>query len=253
MARRKVSAAEAAGEKAREEFIATFAELQRVRVALGELVEKSPINEEFKQACAEALGKIGGKKAKDPIKALREADTKTFDSIFDRYRARADQAYEEAKRPIKPLEEKLRELAITATARDGAFPAMVYESWISTYSSQGFGAETYAQGAARVFMMHIFHCAPNARIEKIHSTTTGKVQGFAVYVSVEDPIDAEIIKRKPGLTTREWVKACWKTGINPRVLNPWLPVGYEERNGIDYAGNDVPPTNVHRVLGELPS
>lgn len=64
---------------------------------------------------------------------------------------------------------------------------------------------------------------------------------------------------------RGFVRWCWSVGTNPRTarrLFPGvtlpvldeadaLPFGWEERNGIDYAGDEVSPTDVHRVLGKL--
>lgn len=59
-----------------------------------------------------------------------------------------------------------------------------------------------------------------------------------VYAFVTHPVDIEIIKMNP-LPLKEWVRRCWKKGVNPRVYNPYLPHGFEEANGLDYFGNEV--------------
>lgn len=34
----------------------------------------------------------------------------------------------------------------------------------------------------------------------------------------------------------EVVRLCWKREVNPRVMYPFLPHGFEERHGLDYFG-----------------
>jgi hypothetical protein len=79
-----------------------------------------------------------------------------------------------------------------------------------------------------------------ARVEKVTIPSmiikTGIVS-FHVTALVSDPIDVVIIKNKKELL-RDWLKNCWKRGVNPRVYNPWLPVGLEDKMGLDYFGNE---------------
>jgi hypothetical protein len=65
-----------------------------------------------------------------------------------------------------------------------------------------------------------------------------EVENNYIYAFVADPVDVEIIKMNP-LPRKEWVRRCWKKGVNPRVFNPYLPHGFEEANGLDYFGNEV--------------
>lgn len=143
------------------------------------------------------------------------------------------------------------ELSLTAAilSETGSwFSAFVVRS--GDYATQGFGATRYAAGTAQ---LHAFGCKPlgvdaviwreSRRIDYggqpscfhgEYSATT-----FVVAVRVDDPVDVEIMKRRPSLTMREQVKWCWANGVNPRVYYPMLPHGYEERVGIDYQGRDV--------------
>ena len=50
------------------------------------------------------------------------------------------------------------------------------------------------------------------------------------------PMGWEILKRRAGVGMKEWLRLCWKRGANPRVFNPFLPHGLEEKWGITYQG-----------------
>lgn len=65
-----------------------------------------------------------------------------------------------------------------------------------------------------------------------------EVEGNTVYAFVAHPVDIDIIKRTP-LALKEWVRRCWKKGVNPRVYNPYLPHEFEQTNGLDYFGNET--------------
>jgi hypothetical protein len=62
---------------------------------------------------------------------------------------------------------------------------------------------------------------------------------WTVQAKVAEPLDVEIVKAVGTWTLREWVRRCWKIGSNPRVYNPFLPHGFEEREGISYHGEDL--------------
>jgi hypothetical protein len=62
---------------------------------------------------------------------------------------------------------------------------------------------------------------------------------YIVEVAVTEPLDIEILKyRNDPQTLREWVKDSWRKGINPRVLMPFLPYGYEEEMNLNYFGGE---------------
>jgi hypothetical protein len=62
---------------------------------------------------------------------------------------------------------------------------------------------------------------------------------FVTEAALPDELEVEVLRRLPGLTMREWLKRCMQLGANPRVYNPFLPHGTEERLGLDHFGNDV--------------
>jgi len=63
-------------------------------------------------------------------------------------------------------------------------------------------------------------------------------------VQAREDLDVELIRHRSGLTLREFVKGCWRRGLNPRVYNPFLPHGLEERLGVTYQGRDVESAKV---------
>jgi hypothetical protein len=85
----------------------------------------------------------------------------------------------------------------------------------------------------------------NGRVQPLRDSYSGSRYGIDEFrvMAYTDQTGVEIIKRRPGVTLREWVRRCWKKGINPRVLNPYLPAGYEEKHGLDYWGNDLRATS----------
>lgn len=114
----------------------------------------------------------------------------------------------------------------------------------SSYSSQGFGANKYAANSLEVY-------ADRARMSDLEveirsevyikarggHTCTGNVMKYTVWVKTT-PLGLEILDYKPDLPLREWVRLCWKRGVNPRVYSPFLPTGYEESGGLDYFGGE---------------
>jgi hypothetical protein len=144
------------------------------------------------------------------------------------------------------IECELRELAPTTPIHPGE-PRLYHTCYASSYGSQGWGAFSYAKGRAELDADDARACGLPVEVrpivEKRPSTISpGKMrvsERVEVWVSVAEDLDLEIIRRRPRLTLREQVRLCWKRGVNPRVYNPYLPHGYEEREGIDMQGNDL--------------
>lgn len=142
---------------------------------------------------------------------------------------------------------QLDRLAQTLIPKTGSLWTSVRTVWGSTYNTQGFGANAYARGAAQNYALNFEALGletqvvevkrPRPKFPSMHyvHTSDWEVQVKASYV------DIEIAKRKPTLSLRDWVKACWAKQLNPRVFDPWLPHDLEARLGIDYQGRDVEP------------
>jgi hypothetical protein len=115
----------------------------------------------------------------------------------------------------------------------------------SSYSTQGWGAAKYAKASADATLTETSQYVESKVEERFHPydkpiTTQyyGTLTGWTEWVVMVKTADIEILKRKPGLPLRDWIKACWKKGVNPRVYNPFLPTGLEDKLGLDYFGGE---------------
>ncbi len=152
----------------------------------------------------------------------------------------------------KSIEAGLEALAQVAEIESG--PARRFSTtYTSSYSSQGFGASSYARGSAESTVAALKHMGVVAEVRRVVPTpSAGEARSyglsgstypsgerFEVWAELASEVDVAICRRKPGQTLREWVAGCWARGVNPRVYNAFLPHGYEERVGLDYQGRDV--------------
>lgn len=227
---------------AREGFRQLLAEEQALKKRATEIMQQGDTR--FRAVRAELASTLGTpKRPRDPepwmVALLRSQLLKQY-----------LEPYNETQQEVRWLKVHLGRLADTLRARQGTLWLVYQEMWGSTYSSQGYGAGTYAKGAADnlAFEIETLNRIPVRVVEVKRETThayrstfsIGPLSDWQVQAQVSEPLDIEILKRKTkGLGLREWVKACWKRGLNPRVYNPWLPHGTEARLGIDYQGNDV--------------
>lgn len=103
-------------------------------------------------------------------------------------------------------------------------------TWIygGAYRSSG---DRYGRDAAEMQAEHVRYWGVRAEVRD-------GVAGLDVWAGT-DRIGVEAIKRKPSMTLREQVRRCWARCSNPRVFNPFLPHGYEEKVGIDYQGRET--------------
>lgn len=167
-------------------------------------------------------------------------------SIYDKHspllRARADAVHAEHQR----LDALLRELAPVAELRrvgpEGEWHHLDSRR-AGDYRSQGYGALHYAEGSVQLVadVARAEGFVDGVDLVVLTSTTGGEYSDDVVLaaVRVADAVDAEILRRCPPPSLREQVRLCWKRGVNPRVLNPFLPHGYEEKAGLDYFGRDL--------------
>lgn len=128
-------------------------------------------------------------------------------------------------------EEVLRFYALFADVPKSQRMQHVSTHYKSTWSTQGFGDVTYARNAAQ---QEVDRIEANGYTGTIRECPNGQ---FEILVNVGTLDDWTILKNKPGLPIREQIRLCWKRGVNPRVYNPWLPHGLEEKLGIDFQGN----------------
>jgi hypothetical protein len=138
-------------------------------------------------------------------------------------------------------------LAETAEVRPGPEWRTVKTFRSSDYSTQP-ACVAYAAGNARVREIELLSAGVPIRREEEHGVYKGSEHWptfserrwykCAVQAQVAEDLDVEILRRRT-VPLREWVRLCWANGINPRVMSPFLPFGYEEKVGIDYQGRDL--------------
>ncbi|HYE93376.1 MAG TPA: hypothetical protein VEA38_20255, partial [Terriglobales bacterium] len=105
-------------------------------------------------------------------------------------------------------------------------------------------ASRYAEGRAEMQADVARHYGIPVEVRRVEEPSPidkrAKLGRWEVHVGLETDLELEVLRRKPGPTLREWIRLCWKRQVNPRVFNPFLPVGLEERLGLDYYGNERP-------------
>lgn len=179
------------------------------------------LNAEFQLNCTVETKK--GKR-KDKSEAEIEKVRSIYQPIADKLRyqwSNARRAHEEA----------FFFYAILADVPKSERMQHVSTHYKSTWSSQGWGDVTYARNAAQNEVDRVEH---NGYAGVIRECTGGQ---FEILVNVETLDGWTILKKKPGPSLAEWLRRCWKRGVNPRVYSPFLPHGLEEKLGIDFQGN----------------
>ena len=105
------------------------------------------------------------------------------------------------------------------------------------YISQGFGCMRYTKNAARLIADKALFYGLDAKVLP-YGKKYGDCQDYSVWINTTD-IGCRILDYKPNIPIKNWIKLCWKRGVNPRVYNPYLPYDIEKKLGINYFGNDV--------------
>lgn len=143
---------------------------------------------------------------------------------------------------------QLDRLAQALIPKTGSLWLPVRTVFGSSYHTQGFGANAYARGAAQNYALNFEVQGLETQVVEIERPRPKFPPRFYVHTSDWEVqvkathTDVEIAKRKPALSLREWVKACWAKQLNPRVFDPFLPYDLERKLGIDYQGRDVEAT-----------
>lgn len=161
-------------------------------------------------------------------------------AIFASYKLKADEVWETWKAERGRLDKELAALAASIVPRPGSMAEKIVDASTNTYRSQGYSAESYARGLIEINQATFALAYPGLKFEikELRWGFNKEPYGWALMVHVEEELDAEVVRRSGSKTPiDELVRLCWKHGRNPRVYMPFLPHGFEERNGLDYFGN----------------
>jgi hypothetical protein len=121
--------------------------------------------------------------------------------------------------PINRTENRLFELAIGLPVPAADEWQQIGDVWESTYRSQSYGASKYANASAHGIADKAVFYGVEASVERYGE---GASVGYRVKARTT-PTGAEILRRKPDVPVKDWVAACARRGVNPRVYNPFLP------------------------------
>jgi hypothetical protein len=175
--------------------------------------------------------------SRDPIGTIRAKHPDIHDPILLQARAGMESREESFKVETARLKRIVCALAELCSVEYQSSPMTIYYSvYEGAYGSQGFGAEAYAKGRALQEKWVIGYVDPYVACAIEHP------KGGPVVLKVNlDPLDTAVLKCKAdyrGMPMREYIRRIWAHGLNPRVYNPFLPHGLEDKMGIDMMGND---------------
>jgi hypothetical protein len=109
------------------------------------------------------------------------------------------------------------------------------ESYHSTYHSQT-APQSYSRLAIAELQWLVSHVAPHVPYEIVSDTTK-----HSLWVAVSSKLDMRILRAKikycDTFEMGEVVRRTLALGLNPRVLHPHLPTGFEDALGISQTGN----------------
>lgn len=166
--------------------------------------------------------------------------TRLVDSLANRIGAHRKALQEERERCRLELER----LAPLVQIRPAA--TFLDTGLLTTPSS--FSSQTqplaYAEGQAKIMAATFALHGVSAKAERVEvpSCLPGDSKRFTMFkvlTAVESRLDVHVMLFRPGLTMREEVRLWWSMALNPRVSHPFLPHGYEEKNGLDFQGREI--------------
>ncbi len=159
------------------------------------------------------------------------------------FQARVNTLFEQHQAQLKTIDATLASLAETLPVWTNGTLRKAMIASAHTFMSQGYGASRYADRQAQMIADKARYHGLTAEVRPEGTARTENrwgitYQDYAVWVNTDED-GWELLRRKAEVPLKEWLRLCWKRGVNPRVYDPFLRPGLEEELGIDYFGNDV--------------
>lgn len=179
-------------------------------------------------AKANALRGKRGKPVKtiEQAKALKVFTDEAWKALFDVHQARMVAALDALEAREKVLKAQLTEAAATVPLGETRTVWALYGARSTdTYRSQGWGAMSYARASAQIEVEDLARIGYEARLDW-KPFTEGREGGvFEIRVCVAEERETEVLLRRSQgrMNIREYARACWRNGVNPRVYLPGLP------------------------------
>lgn len=197
--------------------------------------EKTAYNDDFKKDVEARWRKENARKVFTWTKA---SAAPWYKETYDKALAGLDQMLDRHGLATAALDDQLADLAHDLPLESTEDEVRWDFNYDSYYSSQGYGAATYAKNSLKMkglkAQMHGLEC----EVREIDPVVDCGSRCFGLFVKTTEK-DLAILDAKPDPGMREIVQFCWRSGANPRVYFPMLPHGFEEKNGLDFFGNDL--------------
>lgn len=156
-------------------------------------------------------------------------------AIYDKWMQKVDADYKAFKAKLDAIEEQIKGLAQDAVIPVSAKMVLFHTVNSSSYQSQGFGMNKYAEADAQDYVDKAVAYGLQAELRKVkvhegrdqfgHSWTYYE---FQVWVGTT-PLGVEILSRKSGRETMaEWIAKCDRKGVCARVFAPFMSYEQEE-------------------------
>jgi hypothetical protein len=130
-------------------------------------------------------------------------------------------------------------MALMLKPEPGDLRLVIMERTSGDFQTTGNGTR-YAEGLLKVRAAEITFNDHQVRTEIDVETIDGAGKRFTLFAFLATEADRDLLSRRPGFSVKNYLKACWGVGVNPRVFNPMLPHGLEEKLGLDYFGGEKP-------------
>lgn len=124
------------------------------------------------------------------------------------------------------LDRKLQEMAKTEVLIPQEEMQLLDRECTSNWHTQGMGAARYAISSLESSMQPLLDYGFTAEIRTLNTENrTDAYNHYYYYAEYELWANAEswqldVCRRR--MSVLEWATACWRSGTNPKVYNPWL-------------------------------
>lgn len=182
---------------------------------------------------------------------VKQKHSALYDSTIEPYEREALELRKRHEARVQRLNERLYTLASMATldAREPAGILPPNDPWVMYFSASEYDYSTqtnprmYAEASVNSRVWTVGYVDP-----RIQCRIVWEEKECKLYVALGSDLDRRILYTRcyhEGVPIEEFIRRCWARAWNPRVLDPFLPAGLEDKLGLDYQGR-----NIHAVSYE---
>jgi len=188
------------------------------------------INELETEMCAEietAIKTLTGRKPRNLNKAAETLGEARFNEIKGKYQTLLQARVEKRKANKQKAEKLLYDFAKTYRPAASEEMFKVMTSHGGNYHTQGYSCNRYARGSLENQRMLLQMCGFQVEVREITDNEPADRWGIH-YLSYElwaniSPFDYYMLNHKGiGFNEMDFAVLCWRKGVNPKVLSPFL-------------------------------